>query len=123
MLTELHRQHYEELRQKVGLLKEMGNRTTEHRRSSTAEFAEMFLAVQQAGISLGEDLDGAVQSYQTEINKQLRLLEMDLMFLKAARQEATIAQRWGGMGDRIHLLTLYCDAILSEEIERGDRDS
>jgi hypothetical protein len=113
MLTEHHRQHYESLRQKVGLLKELGDRATE--RSSAAEFAGVFAEVQQAGISLGEDLDGAVQSYQTEINKQLRLLEMDLMFLKAARQEATIEQRWGGMGDRIHLLILYCDAILSEK--------
>jgi hypothetical protein len=115
MLTEHYRQHYEGLRQKVGLLKEIGDKTTEHRRLDATEFSGVFAEVQQAGISVGEDLDGAVQSYQTEINKQLRLLEMDLMFLKAARQGATIEARWKGMGDRIHLLILYCDAILSEE--------
>jgi hypothetical protein len=120
MLRGLYRQHYQTLRQKVSRLKEI----VDHR-SSIADFAGMFTDVrQQAGISVAEDFDGTVQSYQTEINKQLRLLEMDLMFLKTARQAATLEQRWSGMGDRIHLLTLYCDALLTEENQTdGDHPS
>ncbi len=53
-----------------------------------------------------------VQSYQTEINKQLRLLGMDILFLQAARQSATVQQRQAQMSDRIRLLIQYCEALL-----------
>jgi len=53
-----------------------------------------------------------LQSFQVEINKQLRLLGMDVLFLKSARQVTTIAQRRSQMGDRVQILIQYCDAVL-----------
>jgi hexokinase len=52
------------------------------------------------------------QPLQTEINKQLRLLETDLIFLKAARQPATLQQRHQQIQTRLTLLLRYCEAIL-----------
>jgi acyl transferase domain-containing protein len=84
----------------------------------------MFLEAQQQfqqqimGQTLA-DLDAVVeskvQSFQTEINKQLRLLAMDVMFLQTARQPTTIQQRQAQMGDRLQLLRRYCEAILDSE--------
>jgi len=119
MLTGRHRQHYEGLRQMVGQLQEIAAR-----RLGVAEFQTAFLQVQQLGRDLDDgdqDLGANIQSYQTEINKQLRLLEIDLMFLKAARQAATSEQRWKMMGDRLNLFIFYCDTLLSKDFQGGDR--
>ena len=108
-----HRQHYEEIRQMVYQLQAIAAR-----RLDVAEFQTVFLKVEQTESSLAdgdEDLGVKSQSYQTEINKQLRLLKIDLMFLKAARQVATSEQRWAMMGDRLHLLILYCATLLSQD--------
>lgn len=62
-----------------------------------------------------DELDPAdafhMQSYLTEIHKQLRLLNMDVMFLQAARQPATAKQRQAQISDRLKLLMGYCEAI------------
>ncbi|MBD1844280.1 heterocyst frequency control protein PatD [Cyanobacteria bacterium FACHB-63] len=60
------------------------------------------------------------EHYQThsvlvEINKQMRLLGMDGMFLQTARQAGTIETRLGQVRDRIKFLTNYCSAILGTE--------
>lgn len=113
MLMEKHRQHYQGIRQMVCQLQAIAAR-----RLDVAEFRAVFSKVQQTEGSWAdgdEDLGVKAQSYQTEINKQLRLLEVDLLFLKAARQAATSEQRWAMMSDRLHLLILYCDTLLSED--------
>jgi hypothetical protein len=56
--------------------------------------------------------DWRIQSYKTEISKQLRLLEVDVMFLQGARQPATAQTRLNVIGDRLNTLIQYCDAIL-----------
>ncbi|HEY9630155.1 MAG TPA: heterocyst frequency control protein PatD [Coleofasciculaceae cyanobacterium] len=65
-----------------------------------------------------EGLEAAVaaktQSFQVEINKQMRLLKTDLMFLQTARLTITQSQRQQQMGDRIVLLLRYCEAVLGE---------
>jgi len=73
---------------------------------------------------LGLDLDllppptqSQVQSYQIEINKLLRLLGMDVMFLQAARQAVTIQQRQAQMLDRIATLLRYCQVLLGQDPE------
>ena len=53
-----------------------------------------------------------INSYQTEISKQLRLLEMDMIFLQGARQTTTIQTRIQAISDRLNTLMQYCDAIL-----------
>jgi len=110
MLIEKYRQHYEEVRERVCQLQ-----TISARRLEVAEFEAVFLKVEQINSLADEDMELKVQSYQTEINKQLRLLKIDLMFLKSARQPATSEQRWKMMGDRLHLLLVYCDALLSQD--------
>jgi hypothetical protein len=52
------------------------------------------------------------QSYRTEMSKQLRLLEIDVMFYQGARQAATASERRNTISDRLSTLTEYCQAIL-----------
>ena len=53
-----------------------------------------------------------LQSLRVEMHKQLRLLNTDLMFFRAAKQPVTLDQRRSDMGDRLTNLQGYCDAIL-----------
>jgi hypothetical protein len=107
------RQHYQTLREGVVQLQAIAAQ-----QSGIAEFQALFLQLPQrsgAAAAESEAIGEQVQSFQTEINKQMRLLELDLMFLKTARQATTLEQRWQMMGDRLHLLTVYCDALLSQD--------
>ncbi len=65
---------------------------------------------------VNEDTDnnneGRLQSYLTEMSKQLRLLEMDVMFFQGARQASTAKGRLDAIGDRLKTLIDYCNAIL-----------
>jgi hypothetical protein len=63
------------------------------------------------------DEDSRVQSYRTEISKQLRLLEVDVMFFQGARQASTAQARLQTISDRLTTLIQYCDAILQQEAE------
>lgn len=54
-----------------------------------------------------------IQPIQTEITKQLRLLETDILFLQTARQSATVQQRKQQICNRLTLLLRYCAAILA----------
>jgi polyhydroxyalkanoate synthesis regulator protein len=58
------------------------------------------------------DMVASVQSYRTEIHKQMRLLETDVMFFQTARQPATRQQRLSQMSQRLKTLIGYCDALL-----------
>ncbi len=51
-------------------------------------------------------------SLQTEIYKQMRLLETDLMLLQASRSSATSRLRKANVSDRIKTLIQYCDGLL-----------
>lgn len=91
--------------------------------SSVDAFREGVTAITQQfqqilGLGLAE-VDEAIalrlQSIQTEISKQLRLLAMDTMFLKTARQPETNQQRRQQIGDRLNLLERYCEAILATD--------
>ncbi len=63
-----------------------------------------------------DDLDPALasrlQSFLTEINKQLQLLGIDLTFLQASRQKATAQTKITQIHTRLQTLTTYCQAIL-----------
>lgn len=56
-----------------------------------------------------------LHSILVEINKQMRLLSMDAMFLRTARQANTIELRVEQIRDRIKLLTQYCSVILGTD--------
>ncbi|AFZ23126.1 hypothetical protein Cylst_0799 [Cylindrospermum stagnale PCC 7417] len=66
------------------------------------------------------DTDSRVQSYRTEISKQLRLLEVDVMFFQGARQASTAQARLQTISDRLTTLIQYCAAILQQE-ENGEK--
>lgn len=52
------------------------------------------------------------QSIQTEIYKQMRLLQTDVMRLQASRSYATSLSRTSSVSDRINTLIQYCQALL-----------
>ena len=66
-----------------------------------------------------EDTDsqdwGRVQSYRTEMSKQLRLLEIDVMFFQGSRQASTAQQRLDTINHRLTTLIEYSRAILQTE--------
>ncbi|GAA6621762.1 heterocyst frequency control protein PatD [Scytonema sp. NUACC26] len=57
-------------------------------------------------------LNRRIQSFSTEMSKQLRLLEIDIMFLQGARQTSTAKGRLDAIGNRLTTLIEYCNAIL-----------
>ncbi|HLP90242.1 MAG TPA: heterocyst frequency control protein PatD [Nostocaceae cyanobacterium] len=66
------------------------------------------------------DLDSREMSLRTEISKQIRLLEIDVMFLQGARQAATVQSRMQTIGDRLTTLIQYCQAIAQTDQEREE---
>ncbi|MCX7592903.1 MAG: heterocyst frequency control protein PatD [Fischerella sp.] len=59
-------------------------------------------------------------SYRTEMNKQLRLLEIDVMFFQGARQAATAVDKLKTISDRLTTLIHYCNAILQSPAAQTD---
>ncbi|WRH68291.1 MAG: heterocyst frequency control protein PatD [Planktothrix sp. GU0601_MAG3] len=67
------------------------------------------------GISHGDfdpPVESLIQSYLTETHKQMRLLEMDIKFLQAARQSATFKNRLIPIQNCLNTLLGYCEDIL-----------
>lgn len=54
-----------------------------------------------------------LRAIQVEIDKQLKLLAMDVLFLQTARQTTTAEQRQQQMSDRLEQLERYCALVLS----------
>jgi hypothetical protein len=73
---------------------------------------QQLLQADETADQASESFIAQAQPLQTEINKQLRLLETDLIFLKAARQPVTLQQRHQQIQTRLTLLLRYCEAIL-----------
>jgi hypothetical protein len=108
----LNKDHYQVL---VSLLEQFRSQCTllnaTELRQRLASLKQFF--VQQI-VPLSEQ-DSREQSYRTEMSKQLRLLEIDIMFFQGARQKATLEARRQTMSDRLTTLIGYCDAILGAE--------
>jgi hypothetical protein len=117
MLSGILLQLYQEFQQKLQQLKQLATQTQPDQAALRQVFLETqrFFQVQMIGVD-GSELTTAAQSqvhtYQTEINKQLRLLGQDVMFLQAARQSNTVQQRQAQILDRIETLLRYCDTLL-----------
>ena len=80
-------------------------------RQRLASLKQLFV---QEIVPLTEE-DWREQSYRTEMSKQLRLLEVDVMFFQGARQVSTAKARLQTISDRLTTLIQYCDAILRPE--------
>jgi hypothetical protein len=57
-------------------------------------------------------LAARLQAFNVEINKQIKLLRMDCLFLQTAKQPTTIAQRHTQMLGRLDLLKAYAEGVL-----------
>jgi len=117
MLPPRYTQYHQELR--AALLRLMVN--LEQRSGDPVNLKSDFVQVQQyfqqQVASLDPDLlaperRSQIQSLYTEINKQLRLLATDWMFLASARQQQTLEQRLAQIRDRLQQLLNYCDQLL-----------
>jgi hypothetical protein len=56
-----------------------------------------------------------LQSLQVEIAKELRLLQVDMLFLQTAKQPETVAHRQQQIQNRLGTLLRYCAIVLAPE--------
>jgi len=117
MLPKPHCQRYQELKQALDQLQQtaVGAQLDAPRLRQSFLKAQQFFQQQVVTLDAGDlepDDEPRVRSYQTEMSKQLRLLEMDIMFFQAARQSGTVQQRQVQLSDRLQILISYCDALL-----------
>lgn len=119
MLPASHCQHYEAFKQTLEKLRRSTAETSPNPAYWKTAVLELQQFFQQQILSgnldeLTPTLAHQVRSYQVEIDKQLRLLTIDVMFLQAAHQETTASQRQSQMDDRLTMLIRYCKALLGE---------
>ena len=119
MLPPSHSQIYREFKLNLEELKDVLSQDTvdrSHLKSSVAKLQDFFQN-QILTLDLDElaaNLAQQTQSVQVELNKQLRLLQMDMQFLQAAKQQSTLHQRQQQATDRLALLIRYCEILLNE---------
>mgnify|MGYP006293117559 CR=1 FL=1 len=119
MLSEENRQQYQELSEKLAQFQHLA--AQEHldkvallsRHQELQQFfGGLIVALDKAPLSHpGESL---VQSYTTEIHKQLRLMGMDITFLQASRSVGTTQMRKKAISDRLQTIMGYCSTLLAE---------
>ncbi|MGI0487372.1 heterocyst frequency control protein PatD [Pantanalinema rosaneae CENA516] len=117
MLPLSHQSVYQALQKRVELVQTILTHSPieiDSLKSATSELQTWFqtAVLPQSIADLDPQFAQRLQAIQVEIDKQLRLLGMDVMFLQAARQTATVAQRQQQIRDRLNLLSRYCDAVL-----------
>jgi hypothetical protein len=116
MLPSSHKQHYQAFQQTLaGLIAALESLDSEALEQRVSILQNTF---QQDILLLPTDdlepmLVRQVQSYHTEIHKQLQLLKVDVAFLQAARRPETVSQRRSQICDRLQKLIEYCAALLN----------
>lgn len=118
MLPSHHRQRYEQFKRRLEQLNQaISNEGAGSLKAIVTDLQNQFetqiLSLESNELTAA--MAHQVQSYQVELDKQLRLLGIDVTFLQAARQAATVEQRQTQMGDRVKTLIRYCDALLEGE--------
>src|SRR6476646_3814337 len=115
MLPEAHRQIYQEFLRSLEQLQVKVTQAKPDPSVLIATLQEMQQFFQNQILALSWDnypdasVEQRVQSYQIEMNKQLKLMATDVMFLQAARQPSTAQQRQVQISDRLNLLIGYCN--------------
>lgn len=117
MLPEMYRECYQELQRFLAQLIELLDAPEPPLPSLQAGIAQLQEFFQQRVVGLeSSNLEppeaSRVRSVLVEIDKQLRLLKADGLFLKAARQTQTTQQRLAQVRDRLQLLQRYCEGLL-----------
>ena len=122
MLPSLHRQRYQVFQQALEQLLQSATATDLEGgalRDSFENLQQLFKS-QITSLSADDipaDYASRWQSFQTEIHKQMRLLQTDVMLLRASRTAATSRSRAAGASDRINTLIRYCQALLQQTEE------
>jgi hypothetical protein len=62
---------------------------------------------------LDASLEQPIGAFEVEINKQLRLLGVDCLFLQTAKRGETVAHRLTQIHQRLDLLQRYCSGVLT----------
>jgi len=121
MLSPLHRHQYQELLTALTQLQQTVNPVNIPATRSPSQAFEQVQAIFQDQIAplTSDDLDSTnpsrIQPFLTEIHRQMRLLQMDVMFLQASRNSETAQQRQIVISDRLKSLIGYCEALLQVE--------
>lgn len=111
MLTENQVQLFRSFQTELELL----NQTLDSSQFDPQIFEQAWRSLQKGFLEEIQSIES--EQYRThsvlvEVKKQLRLLGMDGMFLKTARQQETLQGRMEQMRDRIALLMNYCAVLL-----------
>ncbi len=119
MLPEVHQQRYRELQQKLEQLQQAIATDDGDRAALQPSVRDIQQFFQSQVMSLPmEEVDPSVvsrvQSFQTELHKQMRLLVTDAMFLASAKQSATVQQRQQQIRDRIEKSISFCHGLVGE---------
>ena len=119
MLPQDYQDRYQTLSQSLQTLQNQVTQANPDQMKLRSQFLETQQWFQQKiiGLEVDDQLEPAdestVRSHNTEINKHLRLLGMDLTFLQAAKQPTTAQQRQAQIRDRIQTLLTFCHNILN----------
>jgi hypothetical protein len=122
MLPEVHQQRYRELQQKLEQVQQAIATDDGDRAALQQQVRDIQQFFQSQVMSLPmEEVDPSVvsrvQSFQTELHKQIRLLVTDTMFLASAKQSATVQQRQQQIRDRIEKSISFCHVLVGESGE------
>jgi hypothetical protein len=117
MLPNFHRQQYLEFSERIQHLYSQARASNLDLASFRQQVAGLQQFFRQQILPLSEeDIEetyaSRVRSIRTEMNKQMRLLEMDVTFLRSAKQTATTQARLLAICDRLQTLIQYSQVIL-----------
>jgi hypothetical protein len=102
--------HYEKLKSFSDRLEEMVKlRDFSELQSS---FQQLELDFQRQIMPLSFDVNSQWQSYLTEMHKQIRLLQTELMFLRSVRQPDKVLVRLAKVHQCLAKLDDYCQSLL-----------
>lgn len=117
MLHPLHRQRYQDFQNALEQLQEIAiaqnlelDRLQENHQNVQQLFQEQIASLNADDVA--PEYASRWQSLQTEIYKQIRLLQTDLMLFKASRSTVTSGSRLASLKTRINTLIGYCKAML-----------
>lgn len=117
MLPMLHRQCYQEFKKALEQLQETISNTEieaaglRNQLQTVQQLFQQQIATLQAD-ELAPNHIARWQSLQTEIYKQMRLLQTDVMLLLSSRRSATSQRRTSEVSNRLNTLIQYCEALL-----------
>ena len=119
MLSEEHRREYQEFRLLVEQFQNLATQENLDRvglLNSSKEMMEFFSdrLVPLGNAELNPAGGSPLQSYITEIHKQLRLVGMDVTFLQASKSEGNTQMRKEAISDRLQTIIDYCSTLLSK---------